>query len=284
MAAAGPTRLTTVDGLVIKGKIADGGLSEVFLAYEGKTPIALKMLAPRLLQDRSARRKMAHEGRMGLQLEKHPNVIESLRIGSTGGRPYLVLEYFRSQSLRMLLQKHKKFRAHEAVPIAEQVAAGMGHIHAARIIHRDIKPENILVNEQGKVKIIDLGIAATRLANWLPWMRTASGSLSYMSPEQIRRRRVDERSDIYSFGCMLYELLVGKPPFTSNNPQSLIRLHLDPNAAPKPASQNGADIPHELDKLIGVCLQKDPALRPPSTLSLFNKLHKIAQAVARQER
>lgn len=274
---------TQVDGLTVTEKIADGGLSEVFLAYDGKTPVALKMLAIRLLTDRKSRRRMAQEGAMGLRLGVHANVIRTLDRRMDAGRPYLILEYFRSRCLRVILRQRKSLPVGEAAKIALQVAAGLGHIHAAGVIHRDIKPENVLIDDDNRVKIIDLGIGTTKLATLFPCTRSADGSPSYMAPEQIRKRRVDERSDLYSFGCMLYELIAGRPPFTSNNPSGLIQLQLDPNVRPKPLSamsrtQDREPTPAGFEKLILACLEKDPNRRPPSVAGLIGELRKAARS------
>ncbi len=282
LAFVSTTNLPSVPGFDVQGKIADGGLSEVFMAYRADGSVALKMLSLRLLADRNAHKKMAHEGAMGMRLDHHANVIKTLGRGKAKNRPYLVLEYFPSQSLRDILKKRKRVGLLEAIAIGQQIAAGLGHIHAAGIIHRDVKPENILVGNKGHCKIIDLGIGTTKFASLFPWTRTASGSPSYMSPEQIRKQRVDERSDIYSFGCTLYELVAGRKPYSAGSTGQLVQLHLNARTAPKPPSQNGSDVPLDLDQLILACLKTNPADRPLSTTRILGDLRKIAQSAARR--
>ncbi len=158
--------------------------------------------------------------------------------------------------------------------IAEQATASLGYLHSQGWVHRDVKPDNFLMNKAGTVKLIDFAIAERRkgvLGKLFPSRMKIQGTRSYMSPEQIRGKGVDERSDIYGLGCMLFELVAGKPPFTGQSTQELLTKHL--RNSPPPLQSAGRDATNEFSDLIRKMLAKEPAARPKSMNDISQLLH-----------
>lgn len=277
MASHASNVLPIVSGYIIKSRIAEGGLSEVFQASGGEGKVALKVLLSRLVADADAHRRMAHECAIGLKIPPHANVVRTFKLGTSGTRPFIVLEYFPSRTLRsILVRRGKPLPVPEAAAIAHQVVSGLHHIHTARVIHQDIKPENVLINEKDEMKLIDFGISSSKTTLSLPWWRKAQGSPSYMSPEQIRRKHVDERADIYGFGCLLYEMVTGNPPYAADTQNELLKMHVSGSVKPpRPAELGKVD--QALDEMIMNCLETRPEKRPPAIASLATTLHRLAK-------
>ena len=233
-----------------------GGMCIVYQAWDTKLQrdVAIKRLEPPLNQDPRTRARFDREGRALARLS-HPNVVTLIDRGSTETDDYLVFEYVEGRSLKEMV-KENPLDVAEAGRILGQVAEGLAAAHQAGIVHRDVKPQNILIDRQGHAKITDFGIATG--ADWTRVTKAGSiiGSARYMSPEQVRSKPVDARSDIYSLGVVMYEMLAGHPPFDGANMPEIARQHL--NSPPPPLSEIRSDLPPGLEKIVMRCLEKLP--------------------------
>ena len=233
-----------------------GGMCIVYQAWDTRLQrdVAVKRLEPPLNQDPRTRARFDREGRALARLS-HPNVVTLIDRGSTESDDYLVFEYVEGKSLKELV-KEKPLGPVEAGRILGQVAEGLAAAHQAGIVHRDVKPQNILLDRDGHAKITDFGIATG--ADWTKVTKAGSiiGSARYMSPEQVRSKPVDVRSDIYSLGVVMYEMLAGHPPFDGANMPEIARHHL--NTPPPPLSEVRSDLPAGLEKVVMRCLEKLP--------------------------
>jgi hypothetical protein len=266
----------TASGPLLKNRyrlgrvLGRGGMCIVYQAWDTRLGrnVAIKRLEPPLNQDARTRARFDREGRALAQLS-HPNLVTLIDRGSTENEEYLVFEYVEGRSLKDLT-RNGPLTVQEAGRIAGQVAEGLAVAHAAGIVHRDIKPQNILINRDGHAKVTDFGIAIG--PDWTRVTRAGSiiGSARYMSPEQIRSRPVDGRSDVYSLGIVLYEMLAGKPPFDGTNMPEIARQHLRGEAPP--LSSLRQDLPLGLERIVARCMEKLPEDRFASMDELLGAL------------
>ncbi|MDW7761136.1 MAG: protein kinase [Acidobacteriota bacterium] len=256
-------------------KIGEGGMGVVFKAVDTHLdrPVALKILPEEKVADPDRRRRFIQEAKSASAL-RHPNIVVIHDIASEDGREVMVMEYVEGRSLDQLIGR-KGLRLNEALGYAVQIADGLTRAHAAGIVHRDLKPANIMVTGEGQVKILDFGLA--KLTESLPDSAAGStltldnenkprteggyilGTAAYMSPEQAEGKAVDARSDIFSFGAVLYEMLTGHKAFARAG--SLKTLAAVLNEEPKSASALNESVPAELERLLARCLRKDPQRR-----------------------
>ena len=247
-----------------------GGMCIVYQAWDTRLQrnVAVKRLEPPLNEDPRTRARFDREGRALAQLS-HPNLVTLIDRGSSDDEDYLVFEYVEGRSLKELIREGL-LGIGEFGRIAGQVAEGLAAAHAAGIIHRDVKPQNILIDRDGHAKVSDFGIATG--PDWTRVTRAGSviGSARYMSPEQIRSKPVDARSDIYSLGVVMYEMLTGNPPFDGTNMPEIARMHL--SATPAPISEVRTNLPEGLEKVVMRCLEKLPEDRFSSMDELLGAL------------
>jgi beta-lactam-binding protein with PASTA domain len=247
-----------------------GGMCIVYQAWDTRLQrnVAIKRLEPPLNEDPRTRARFDREGRALAQLS-HSNLVTLIDRGTTENEDYLVFEYVEGRSLKELT-RDGPLPVAEVGNIAGQVAEGLGAAHIAGIVHRDVKPQNILIDRQGHAKVTDFGIATG--PDWTRVTRAGSiiGSARYMSPEQIRSKPVDARSDVYSLGVVIYEMLVGHPPFDGTNMPEIARQHL--NSPPPPISDAREDLPAGLEKVVMRCLEKLPEDRFASMDELLGAL------------
>jgi serine/threonine-protein kinase len=247
-----------------------GGMCIVYQAWDTRLQrdVAVKQLEPPLNQDPRTRARFDREGRALARLS-HPNLVTLIDRGSTDNDEYLVFEYIEGRSLKEMI-KERPLDLATFGRIAGQVAEGLGAAHLAGIVHRDVKPQNILIDRQGHAKVTDFGIATG--PDWTRVTRAGSiiGSARYMAPEQIRSKPVDARSDIYSLGVVLYEMLAGRPPFDGTNMPEIARQHL--TATPPRLSAIRSDLPPGLEKVVMKCLEKLPEDRFVSMDELLGAL------------
>jgi ABC-type transport system substrate-binding protein/serine/threonine protein kinase len=242
-----------------------GGMARVHRAQDtrmGRT-VAVKTLLPDLAGDPDARRRFAREAQAAGALN-HPGIVtvhdqDEIRDGDEVV-PFLVMEYVRGGTLAQLVRHAVYFAPERAVRIACDILDALAHAHSHGTVHRDVKPANVMVTAEGVVKVADFGIARVLDTDArLTTTGSAIGTPSYMSPEQINGAEVDARSDVYAVGCVLTELLTGRPPFTEGNPINLMYWHVH-TAPPAPSARNPR-VPPELDALVLTALAKDPAAR-----------------------
>jgi eukaryotic-like serine/threonine-protein kinase len=200
----------------------------------------------------------------------HPNIVAVFDSGHDGETHYIVMECIDGQSLAQLLHRDGRLGTKESVGIATQIASALGAAHRSGIVHRDVKPANAMIDRQGLVKVLDFGIA--RAAASVPITQTAVvlGSAPYIAPEVTQGNPADARSDIYSLGCVLYELLTGRPPFTGELPAAI--LHQQNTAIPRSPKELNPAVPGGLDALVLQMLAKDPDQRPQDAGELASAL------------
>jgi eukaryotic-like serine/threonine-protein kinase len=244
--------------------IGEGGMGKVFEAEErlSRRRVALKVLRDDLAQSEDGRRRFLREMTILSHLD-HPNVVRCLACTEAGGHLVMVLEYLHGYTLREVLRARVCLPWSEAVRIATDIASGLGAVHAHNppIVHRDLKPENVMISTDGRTKVMDFGVAKMLDAVGAQTLNTV-GTFQYMSPEQIQGYAVDPRADLYCLGLLLYEMLCGRPPFTSRSAPQLLQLHCTQAPPPLPREVS-ISLPPGLEALLFELLAKRPAERPP---------------------
>lgn len=261
----GPYRLLN---LVRSGKTCE--IWEVMNANSER--LAIKLLSGEFAKDRDEVGFLKHESQVGRGLE-HPNVIEIYEYGSDHENVFLSMEMFAAPNLKQWINQGVDRLAPLATGCIRQAAQGLAYFHSQGWIHRDIKPDNYLMNAAGDVKLIDFALATKRksgLARLFAGKTKIQGTRSYMSPEQIRGQALDERADIYSFGCMVHELVGGKPPYTGSSTNDLLTKHL--RAAVPPLQASNRNVTDQFAALVRKMLAKAPAERPQSMNDVINEL------------
>ena len=260
------------DRYEIIGKIGAGGMSDVYKAKDltlGRF-VAIKVLKPEFSEDLNFVTKFRTEAQSAAGLE-HPNIVNIYDVGSEKGMHYIVMEYVEGITLKTYIEKKGQLSFKEAVSIAIQVGRGIEAAHSKGIIHRDIKPQNIIISKEGKVKVTDFGIA--KVASSATINTSASmGSVHYISPEQARGGYSDERSDIYSLGITLFEMLTGTVPFDGDSAVSVAVQHIQ-DSIPLP-SQLVEGVPVSVDKIVLKRTQKKTDRRYQSAAELIVDLKK----------
>ncbi len=264
---------STVSHYTITEKLGEGGMGVVYRARDLDLDrfVAIKFLPPHLSGDVKARKRFVHEAKAASALN-HPNIAVVHEIGeSDDGQIFIVMACYDAESLRERIDRGR-VKPEEALDIAEQIASGLSAAHKGNIVHRDLKPSNILVTGDGRAVIIDFGLAKLADRTRLTREGTTAGTAAYMSPEQARGEETDNRSDIFSFGCVFYELLCGSQPFRGEHEAALLYeiVHEEPGSL----SECGGDIPEECQKIIYRCLKKDPAARYQDATELRESIRK----------
>jgi Tol biopolymer transport system component len=272
----------TIGRYRIEEKIGAGGMGVVYRAYDGKLErdLAIKVVAPGALHDEAVRKRFRNEARVLSRLN-HPAIQTIHDFDSIDGHDLLVSELVLGQSLDARLTRGALPEA-EVVRIGVQLTQGLAAAHAAGVLHRDLKPANLRVTPEGLLKILDFGLATlshqtVRSIGTTMTIAEApsgvAGTLPYMSPEQLLDDKADERSDLYSAGCVLYELSTGQLPFPAKGPARLIDAIL--HDAPPPARQVNGKVSAELERITLKCLEKDPDLRYQSAKELAADLKRL---------
>jgi len=254
----------------IESKLGAGGMGVVYKARDTHLDrfVALKMLPPEKTTDLERKRRFVQEAKAASALN-HPNILHIYDIETAGDLDFIAMEYFEGQTLADLISR-KGLPVRNTLRYAVQMADGLAAAHAAGIVHRDVKPGNIMVNEKGLVKILDFGLAkltdpaedddgATQTIGTRTEEGTIVGTVAYMSPEQAEAKKVDPRSDIFSFGSVLYEMVTGQRAFQGSSKLATLSVIL--HQEPKPLEEFVAQVPYDLPRLVALCLRKDPARR-----------------------
>lgn len=257
-------------------KIGDGGMAIVYKAKDRllKRFIAVKILKPEFVQDIKFVENFRKESHAAASLS-HPNIVSIYDVGQEGNINYIVMELVSGKTLNELIKEEAPMDYRKAADIAKQVAAGLSAAHKKGIVHRDVKPHNILMTEDGIAKITDFGIAkaVTNTTIVDPGKDNVMGSVHYFSPEQAKGTNVDEKSDIYSLGIVLYEMLTGKVPFDGDNPVTIALMQI--NEPVTPPSVFNHNVPPGLERIVMKAVEKQPKNRFDSADEMIDALDKM---------
>ena len=253
----------------VVGPIGSGGMADVYKAMDHKLNrfVAMKVLKAEFSADTNFIRKFQREAQAAAGLA-HPNVVNVFDVGEDRGVNYIVMELVEGITLKDYISKKGRLTVKEATSIAIQVSMGLEAAHNRNIVHRDIKPQNIIISTDGKVKVTDFGIARVASSNTIS--TNAMGSVHYSSPEQVRGGYSDYKSDIYSLGITMYEMVTGRVPFDGDTTVAIAIKHLQDEMIPP--SQYVANLPHSLEEIILKCTQKSPDRRYSTLAELINDL------------
>jgi beta-lactam-binding protein with PASTA domain/predicted Ser/Thr protein kinase len=244
----------------IETLLGQGGMARVFRGTDSvlDRTVAIKVLSPQFADDDQFVARFRREAQAAAGLN-HPNIVGVYDTGDQGDVHFIVMEYVEGRTLRDVIRADGPLHPERAAEIGEAVARALSSAHQAGIVHRDIKPGNIMLTRDGEVKVMDFGIARTSTGDTLTQTAAVLGTASYLSPEQAQGLPVDTRSDIYSLGCVLYEMLTGRAPFIGDSPVAIAYMHVKED--PVPPSQLNEDVPPTLDAVVLKCMAKNPANR-----------------------
>jgi eukaryotic-like serine/threonine-protein kinase len=268
----------------LDGVVGRGGMAEVYRARDIRLDriVAIKTLRADLARDQIFQARFRREAQSAASLN-HPSIVAVYDTGedmATGVPvPYIVMEYVDGRTVRDLLQEGHRLLPERSIEIIDGVLRALDYSHQAGIVHRDIKPGNVMVTRNGDVKVMDFGIARAMSDAQATMTQTAQviGTAQYLSPEQARGERVDSRSDLYSTGCLLYELLTGRPPFTGDSPVAIAYQHVREN--PVPPSRVDPDVPPWADAIVLKAMAKSPADRYQTAAEMRADLQRAASGM-----
>ena len=263
-----------VDGRYrVRARIARGGMATVYVATDQRLErrVALKVMHGHLSDDTVFQSRFIQEARSAARLSD-PHVVNVFDQGQDGEMAYLVMEYLPGITLRELLREHRRLTVDQTLTIMDAILSGLAAAHRAGIVHRDVKPENVLLAEDGRIKIGDFGLARATTAN------TASGAqlmgtIAYLAPELVTRGTADARSDIYSLGIMLYEMLTGEQPYKGEQPMQIAYQHAT-DSVPRPSAKNPS-VPEQLDELVLWSTEREPDDRPLDAAAMLERLRAV---------
>lgn len=259
-------------------KIGGGGMA---LVYKAKCKllnryVAIKVLRDEYINDEDFIRKFRRESQAAASLS-HPNIVNIYDVGvekkGDHNIHYIVMEYIKGKTLKDIIKEKGKLTVSETLDYSIQIAEALAHAHKNHIVHRDIKPHNIMITEEGRVKVTDFGIARAASASTISNTSNVIGSVHYFSPEQARGRYTDEKSDIYSLGIVMYEMITGRVPFEGDSPISVALKHIQEEIIPPRDVDN--TIPISLENIILKCVRKSQVERYSTASELLNDLYKV---------
>jgi len=253
------TRDTMVGHYRIIEKIGAGGMGEVYLAQDTELDrkVALKFLPPHLCQDEDSRKRFKREAQAAAAL-KHPNIVTIYEVSEYDGRPYFAMEHIEGHSLHYFAHE-KQLPIEKVIDLAIQICGGLGKAHQAGVIHRDIKTSNIVVDDDGRPKVLDFGLASVKGEEKITRTGSTLGTVAYMSPEQVKGERIDQRSDLFSLGIVLYELIAGRTPFRRDHEAATLQAIMQDTL--EPLSRYKADVPEGVQEIVNRALDKDMETR-----------------------
>ncbi|WP_163163017.1 Stk1 family PASTA domain-containing Ser/Thr kinase [Arthrobacter sp. Alg241-R88] len=272
---------TLVDNrYAVRSRLARGGMSTVYVATDQRLErdVALKVLHPHLSADESFLDRLGREAKAAARLS-HPHVVGVLDQGTDAHTAYLVMEYIKGHTLRDVIREKGALPPRLALALIDPVVEGLGAAHAAGFIHRDVKPENVLIADDGRIKIGDFGLA--RAVTTSTSTGALLGTVAYLSPELVLGKSADARSDVYSVGIMLYEMLTGQQPFTGEVPIQVAYQHVNGVVGPPSALVPG--LAAEVDELVQWCTANDPENRPIDGNALLQELRHIRTNLSDRE-
>ena len=244
----------------ILGELGRGGMGIVYKAMDRETSecVALKVLRPEVLEDALVMERFKNELRIARKIT-HKNVCRIYEFTNIREGPCISMEYVEGETIRSLLNRIGVFSLRSALEIARQICSGLREAHAQGVAHRDLKPENLMMDRAGQIKIMDFGVARIFAAHSKTTISAVVGTPAYMAPEQVESRAVDQRTDIYALGLIVYEMVTGKEVFKADTPLGIAYKQVH-EAAPAPRSVDPS-IPENVEKLILRCIEKEPERR-----------------------
>lgn len=270
----------------IVSKLGQGGGGVVYLARDARLQraVVLKFLSEELVADERARKRFLREARLASALD-HPNICTIFEINEANGLDFIVMQYVEGKTLKQIITG-RPLEIDAALAIAIQVADGLAAAHQQKIVHRDIKPGNIVISDTGRVKILDFGLAKSLAYSTVASFEDATeltrqgaqvGTPAYMSPEQVRGEKIDHRSDIFSFGAVLYTMVTGRSPFKGKNKTPVDIMHSVAHERPPSAGELNDRVPAELEAIIERAMAKDPGERYQTIQDLLEDLRRLKQ-------
>lgn len=263
-------------------KLGEGGMGSVYRAIDLATnrDVAVKILRRDLAESKHARRRFAREARAAGMLNHH-GIVRTMDFVDDA-RPYLVMELVNGVSMRRYVRRERPDSV-RLLQVCDELCEALAHAHDRGVVHRDLKPDNIVITPEGRVKILDFGLARVRIPEISHLTRSGSalGTCSYMAPEQAAGKPADERSDLYAIGVILYEALTGSIPFTADEPASILYMHV--HETPKPPRTLNPDIPPEVERLVLQLLEKKPSQRPANARVLKTLIAQVLRSLRGEE-
>jgi serine/threonine protein kinase len=264
-------------------ELGRGGMGKVYkvLDQEVNARVALKLIKPEISTDIETIERFRNELKTARDIA-HKNVCRMYDLGKEAGSYFITMEYVPGEDLKSMIRMSGQLSVGTAVSIAKQVCDGLAEAHRLGVVHRDLKPSNIMIDKDGTVRIMDFGIARSLRVKGITGAGVIIGTPEYMSPEQVEGKEVDQRSDIYSLGIILYEMLAGRVPFEGDTPLSVAVKHK--SEMPKPPQEHNAQISEDLSRIVLRCLEKDKEKRYRSAGELRADLERIEQGIPTTQR
>jgi len=264
-------------------ELGKGGMGRVYKVFDKKIKekVALKLLRPEISSDEETVERFSNELKYARKII-HKNVCRMFDLGEEEGTHYITMEYVSGEDLKSMIRMMGRMSPGQAVSITRQICEGLAEAHKLGVVHRDLKPQNIMIDREGKARIMDFGIARSLKAKGIPDGGIIIGTPEYMSPEQMEGKEIDQRADIYALGVILYEMLIGRVPFEGDSSLSIAVKHK--TEAPQDPRKLNAQVPLDLSQLILKCLEKDKKKRPQNAEEILSQLSKIEQEVPAAER
>jgi eukaryotic-like serine/threonine-protein kinase len=263
-------------------ELGHGGMGRVYKVFDTdiKEKVALKLLRSEIALDKETIERFSNELKLARKISQR-NVCRMFDLGKAEGTTFITMEFVPGEDLKRFIRKTGQLGAGRAVSVAKQVCEGLAEAHRLGVVHRDLKPQNIMVDEDGNVRIMDFGIARSVKVKGITGAGVMIGTPEYMSPEQVEGKEVDQRSDIYSLGIILYEMLTGRVPFEGDTPFTIGVKHK--SETPKDPRQLNTQIPENLGRLVLKCLEKDREKRYQTAEQLHADLEKVEQGLPATE-
>ena len=264
-------------------ELGKGGMGKVYKVFdkEIQAKMALKLIKPEVSADRTTIERFRNELKIARDIS-HKNICRMYDLGKEASNYFITMEYVSGEDLKSFIRRSRQLVVGTAIFIANQVCEGLAEAHRLGVVHRDLKPGNIMIDREGNAKIMDFGIARSISTKGITGAGVMIGTPEYMSPEQVEGKEVDQRSDIYSLGIILYEMLTGRVPFEGDTPFTIGIKHK--SEIPKDPKELNAHVPSDLNRLVLKCLEKDKEKRYQSADELRADLEKIEKGVPTTER
>jgi len=264
-------------------EIGKGGMGKVYkvLDKEIDGKVALKLIRPEIVTDKKTIERFRNELKMARDIS-HKNVCRMYDLNKDEETYYITMEYVPGEDLKSFIRRAGQLSVGKSIAIAKQVCEGLVEAHRLEVVHRDLKPQNVMIDREGNVRIMDFGVARSLKEKGITGVGVMIGTPEYMSPEQVEGKEVDQRSDIYSLGVIIYEMVTGRVPFEGDTPLSIAVKHKI--EAPRSPKEINAQIPDDLSRVVLKCMEKDKEKRCQSASELLSELANIEKGIPTTER